>query len=156
MSTMTYWNDKTVIVTGGAGSHVIPALITKCVDAVANGAPSIECWGDGSASREFLYVADAAEGLLLAAEKYDGAAPVNLGAGLEISIKGLAELIARLTGFSGEIRWDASQPNGQPRRQLDTTRAARLFGFRARTGFEEGLRCTVEWYLATRGAARAA
>ena len=139
-----------------ASSHVIPALITKCVDAVANGDPYIECWGDGSASREFLYVADAAEGILLAAEKYDGDAPVNLGAGMEITIRGLTELIARLTGFSGEIRWDKSKPNGQPRRHLDTTRAARLFGFRARTSFEEGLRRTIEWYCATRGATRAA
>jgi GDP-L-fucose synthase len=129
-----------------ASSHVIPALITKCADAVAHGHPSIECWGDGSASREFLYVADAAAGILLAAEQYNGAAPVNLGAGMEITIRGLTELIARLTGFTGAIRWDASKPNGQPRRHLDTTRAARLFGFRARTGFEEGLRRTVEWY----------
>jgi GDP-L-fucose synthase len=110
----------------------------------------------GSAVREFLYVADAAEGILLAAEKYDGDAPVNLGAGMEITIRGLTELIARLTGFSGEIRWDASKPNGQPRRHLDTTRAARLFGFRARTSFEEGLRRTVEWYFATPHAAQAA
>ena len=139
-----------------ASSHVIPALITKCVDAVANGDPSIECWGDGSASREFLYVADAAEGILLAAEKYDGGVPVNLGAGLEITIRGLTELIARLTGFSGEIRWDRTKPNGQPRRHLDTTRAARLFGFRARTSFEEGLRRTIEWYLDTRPATQAA
>jgi len=139
-----------------ASSHVIPALITKCVDAVASGDPSIECWGDGSASREFLYVADAAEGILLAAEKYDGDAPVNLGAGMEITIRGLTELIVRLTGFSGQIRWDATKPNGQPRRNLDTTRAARLFGFRAHTGFEEGLRRTVEWYFATRHATQAA
>ena len=109
----------------------------------------------GAASREFLYVAEAAEGILLAAEKYDGEAPVNLGAGMEITIRGLTELIARLTGFSGEIRWDRTKPNGQPRRHLDTTRAARLFGFKARTNFEEGLRRTVEWYLDTRHARHA-
>ena len=139
-----------------ASSHVIPALIKKCIEAVESGAPCIEVWGDGSASREFLYAADAAEGILLAAERYDGAEPVNLGAGIEISIKSLVETIARLTGFDGEIRWDASKPNGQPRRQLDTIRAERLFGFRATTGFEEGLRRTIDWYRATRGAARAA
>src|SRR5436305_2602192 len=139
-----------------ASSHVIPALITKCVDAVANGDPSIACWGDGSASREFLYVADAAEGILLAAEKYDNDAPVNLGAGMEITIRGLTELIARLTGFPGQIRWDATKPNGQPRRNLDTTRAAHLFGFRAGIRFEEGLRRTVEWYRTKRLVSQAA
>ncbi len=137
-------------------SHVIPALIKKCVDAIENGDEYIEVWGNGSASREFLYAADAAEGILLATEKYDGAEPVNLGAGREITIKGLVETIAKLTGFNGEIRWDTSKPNGQPRRNLDTTRAARLFGFRAKVGFEEGLRNTVAWYLAQRTQAQAA
>ena len=137
-------------------SHVIPALIKKCVDAIQHGDDHIDCWGDGSASREFLYVADAAEGILLATEGYDGAEPVNLGAGVEITIKSLVELIARLTGFTGKIRWDASKPNGQPRRNLDTSRAERLFGFKARTGFETGLRRTVDWYLATAAWSRTA
>jgi len=131
-------------------SHVIPALIKKCLDAVDNGDAAIECWGDGSASREFLYAPDAAEGILRAAELYDGDEPVNLGAAREITIKSLVETVARLTGFTGEICWDTTQPNGQPRRNLDTTRAERLFGFRARTGFDDGLRHTVEWYLASR------
>jgi GDP-L-fucose synthase len=137
-------------------SHVIPALIKKCVEARRDGDRFIDVWGDGSASREFLYAADAAEGIVLAAERYDGAAPVNLGADREITIKTLVETIARLTGFTGELRWDTSKPNGQPRRNLDTTRAARLFGFRARTGFEDGLRRTVDWYLAAQQAAQAA
>ncbi len=139
-----------------ASSHVIPALIKKCVEARRDGDRYIEVWGDGSASREFLYAADAAEGILLAAEKYDGAEPVNLGAGREITIKALVETIARLTGYAGELRWDTTKPNGQPRRNLDTTRAARLFGFRAHTGFEDGLRRTIDWYLAAHGEARAA
>jgi len=137
-------------------SHVIPALIKKCVEARRDGDRFIDVWGDGSASREFLYAADAAEGIVLAAERYDGAAPVNLGADREITIKTLVETIARLTGFTGELRWDTSKPNGQPRRNLDTTRATRLFGFRARTGFEDGLRRTVAWYLAAQQAAQAA
>lgn len=127
-------------------SHVIPALIKKCVDARRRGDPSIECWGSGNATREFLYVADCAEGLLLAAERYNQPAPVNLGAGYEISIRDLVTLIAKLTGFQGEIRWDASKPDGQPRRSLDVTRAEREFGFRARTSFEDGLRKTIAWY----------
>ena len=131
-----------------ASSHVIPALIKKCVDAVERGADRITVWGTGSATREFLYAADAAEGLILAAERYDGADPVNLGAGFEISIRDLVELIASLTGFHGEIVWDMSKPDGQPRRSLDTTRAEQYFGFRARTSFQEGLRRTVEWYHA--------
>ncbi len=135
-----------------ASSHVIPALIKKCVDAVARGDDRITVWGTGSATREFLYAADAAEGLLLAAERYDGADPVNLGAGFEISIRDLVELIASLTGFHGEIEWDASKPDGQPRRSLDTTRAEQYFGFRARTSFQEGLRRTVEWYHAASSA----
>jgi GDP-L-fucose synthase len=127
-------------------SHVIPALIKKCVDAIERGAPAIEVWGDGSPTREFLYVEDAAEGIVLASERYDGDEPVNLGSGMEISIRDLVETIARLTGYNGDIVWDASKPNGQPRRQLDVARAERLFGFRAHTSFEEGLRRTIEWY----------
>jgi GDP-L-fucose synthase len=133
-------------------SHVIPALIKKCVDAQEAGSASISVWGTGSATREFLYVEDAAEGILLAAEQYDGSDPVNLGAGFEISIRELAELIVKLTGFDGTIAWDATKPDGQPRRSLDTSRAERYFGFKARTGFEEGLRRTIEWYRAHRGA----
>lgn len=127
-------------------SHVIPALIRKCLEARDAGAPSITLWGDGSPTREFLYVGDAAQGILLAAERYDGEEPVNLGSGMEISIKSLIHMIARLTGFVGDVVWDTSQPNGQPRRCLDTTRAEALFGFRARTPFEEGLRRTIQWY----------
>jgi GDP-L-fucose synthase len=127
-------------------SHVIPALIRKCLEAQARGAARVEVWGDGSPTREFLYVEDAAEGILLAAERYNGREPVNLGSGNEISIKDLVELIARLTGFRGELAWDTSKPNGQPRRALDTSRAWDYFGFRARVPFEEGLRRTIEWY----------
>jgi GDP-L-fucose synthase len=127
-------------------SHVIPALIKKCVEAVDTGAPSIEVWGDGSATREFLYVEDAAEGIVLASERYDGDEPVNLGSGNEIAIRDLVGLIARLTGFTGRIVWDATKPNGQPRRQLYVGRAEEYFGFRASTTFEEGLRRTIDWY----------
>jgi GDP-L-fucose synthase len=127
-------------------SHVIPALIKKCVDAIDADQGEIEVWGTGSATREFLYVDDAAEGIVLAAERYDGADPVNLGAGQEISIRDLVGLIARLTGFEGRIVWDAGKPDGQPRRMLDTSRAATAFGFVARTPFEDGLSKTVEWY----------
>jgi GDP-L-fucose synthase len=127
-------------------SHVIPALIRKCVEAMQNGSRDIVCWGDGSATRAFLYAADAAEGLVLAAERYDGAEPVNLGTAEEISIRDLAETIARLCGYEGGIVWDASQPNGQPRRCLDTTRAESCFGFRARTALPEGLAATIQWY----------
>jgi len=129
-----------------ASSHVIPALIKKCVDARDAGADHIDVWGTGSASREFLYVDDAAEGIVLGAERYDGEEPVNLGVGREITIRDLVELIARLTGFTGEIRWDPSKPDGQPRRSLDTSRARDRFGFEARTSFEDGLRRTIEWY----------
>jgi len=129
-----------------ASSHVIPALIKKCVDAREAAADHIEVWGTGSASREFLYVDDAAEGIVLGTERYDGADPVNLGVGREITIRELVELIAGLTRFRGEIRWDATKPDGQPRRALDTSRARELFGFVARTDFEEGLRRTIEWY----------
>ncbi len=126
-------------------SHVIPALIRKCCEARDAGAPSIVCWGDGSATREFLYVEDAAEGIVLATERYDDPEPVNLGSGVDISIRELAELIARETRFAGRILWDATQPNGQPRRRLDTSRARERFGFVARTPFAEGLRRTVAW-----------
>jgi GDP-L-fucose synthase len=127
-------------------SHVIPALIRKCLEAVAEGREAIEVWGSGQASREFLYVGDAAEGILLAAEHYNDPEPVNLGSGREISIKELVELIVELTGFQGRVLWDATQPDGQPRRCLDTTRAEQAFGFRARTAFREGLRRTIDWY----------
>jgi GDP-L-fucose synthase len=130
-------------------SHVIPALIKKFVDAEAKGEPEVEVWGTGAATREFLYVDDAAEGVVLAAERYDGREPVNLGSGMEISIKDLAELIARETGFRGRLVWDASKPDGQPRRALDVTRAEELFGFKARVEFVEGLRRTIEWYRST-------
>jgi len=127
-------------------SHVIPALIKKCVDATEAGAEAIDVWGTGSASREFLYVEDAANGIVLAAERYDDGEPVNLGIGSEIKIRELVGLIARLTGFSGEIRWDPSKPDGQPRRAIDTRRAREWFGFTAGTPFEEGLRRTIDWY----------
>ncbi len=133
-----------------ASSHVIPALIKKCVDARDRGDAFIEAWGTGSASREFLYVEDAARGIVLAAERYDGREPVNLGVGSEITIRDLTELIARLTGFRGEIRWDPSKPDGQPRRALDTSRAREAFGFSAGTSFEDGLRQTIAWYESTR------
>ena len=132
-------------------SHVIPALIRKCLEAQERSAPFIDAWGDGSPSREFLHARDAAEGILLAAGSYDGSLPVNLGAGFEITIRDLTLLIARLTGFSGEVRWDPSKPNGQPRRKLDVSRARDLFGFEARIGFEEGLRETINWYRAAKG-----
>ncbi len=127
-------------------SHVIPALIRKFVEAEEHGKGKVELWGDGSPTREFLYVEDAAEGIVLAAEKYDGAEPVNLGSGREISIKDLAELIGKLTGYNSEFAWDASKPNGQPRRLLDVSRAEKYFGFRATTDFEEGLGKTISWY----------
>jgi GDP-L-fucose synthase len=129
-----------------ASSHVIPALIKKCVEAVEQRARSIDVWGTGGATREFLYVDDAAEGIVLATEKYNGNQPINLGSGHEISIRDLVNLIAKETGFEGEIIWNASKPDGQPRRALDVTRAAELLGFRARTEFVEGLRKTIEWY----------
>jgi GDP-L-fucose synthase len=131
-------------------SHVIPALIKKCVDAKEQDLPYIEVWGTGSASREFLYVDDAAEGIVLATDKYDGADPVNLGVGREITIRELVQLIAKIAGYRGEIRWDSSKPDGQPRRALDTTKARERFGFVSRTTFEDGLRETLNWYLQTR------
>ncbi|HZS05887.1 MAG TPA: GDP-L-fucose synthase [Blastocatellia bacterium] len=134
-------------------SHVIPALIRKCVEAVRAGADEIVCWGTGQATREFLHADDCAEGILLAAERYDKSDPVNLGAGFEISIKDLTEKICELTGFGGRIVWDSSKPDGQPRRCLDTGRAEREFGFRAKVGFEEGLRQTIEWYKQATAAA---
>jgi GDP-L-fucose synthase len=131
-------------------SHVIPALIRKCAEAVDEGRDEIVLWGDGSPTREFLYVEDAAEGIVLATERYDKPDPVNLGSGMEISIRDLAVKIAGITGFPGRIVWDATQPNGQPRRYLDVSRAEREFGFRARTPFDIGLRKTVEWYRSKR------
>ena len=133
-----------------ASSHVIPALIKKCVDAVEAGADFIEVWGTGTATREFLYVDDAAEGVVLATERYNESEPVNLGAGREISIRDLVGLIVEETGFRGEVRWDATKPDGQPRRCLDTTRAEELFGFKSKTDFVEGLRSTINWYRLTR------
>jgi len=127
-------------------SHVIPALIKKCVDAIQNKENQIVVWGTGKATREFLYVEDCAEAILLATEKYNKEDPVNIGAGFEISIKELAELIAELTGFKGRIVWDSTKPDGQPRRMLDTTRAFQEFGFKARTNFREGLKEAIEWY----------
>ena len=128
-------------------SHVIPALISKMVDAKRGGKREVVLWGDGSPTREFLYVDDCAEAILLAAERYDGPEPVNIGTGSEISIRDLAGLIAELTGYEGELVWDSSKPNGQPRRRLDTGRAERLFDFRARTPLREGLERTIAWYL---------
>ena len=133
-----------------ATSHVIPALIRKCVEARDEGRDHIVVWGDGTPTREFLYVADAARGIALAAERYDGPEPVNLGSGMEISIRELVERIVELTRFEGAIEWDASQPNGQPRRCLDTSRAKKLMGFEASTGFQDGLRKTIEWYESRR------
>ncbi|MCC6428889.1 MAG: GDP-L-fucose synthase [Phycisphaerales bacterium] len=130
-------------------SHVIPALIRKCVEAQQRGDKEIVCWGTGSASREFLYVEDAANGIVRAAEVMDEPTPMNLGAGFEIKIKNLVELIVKLTGFKGGITWDATKPDGQPRRCLDTSRALDLMGWKAQVGFEEGLKRTIEWYRST-------
>lgn len=127
-------------------SHVIPALIKKCLDAVATGAPRVVVWGSGSASREFLFVEDCARAVVLATQRYDKPEPVNLGAGIEIRIRDLAAQIARLTGFKGEIVWDTDKPDGQPRRCLEVSRAEREFGFIASTEFETGPRRTIEWY----------
>jgi GDP-L-fucose synthase len=129
-------------------SHVIPALIRKFIEAQERGDKEVVLWGDGTPTREFFYAADAAEGILLAAEKYNRGEPVNLGAGMEISIKDLADTIARLTGFEGELVWDTSKPNGQPRRMLDVSRAKEYFGFEAQMPFEEGLKHTIEWFKA--------
>jgi GDP-L-fucose synthase len=127
-------------------SHVIPVLIKKCFDAMGNGDQSIIVWGSGKPTREFLYVEDAAEAVVLATEKYNKPDPVNIGSGFEISIQELATLIARLTGFKGQLTWDASKPDGQLRRRFDSTRAEREFGFKVKTGFEDGLQKTIEWY----------
>jgi GDP-L-fucose synthase len=137
-----------------ASSHVIPALIRKCLEARDRGDAYVEVWGTGTASREFLYVDDAAEGIVLAAERYDDRDPANLGVGAEITIRSLTELIARLTRFEGEIHWDASKPDGQPRRALDTSRARERFGFVAGTSFEDGLRRTIGWYEGHRDESR--
>ena len=131
-------------------SHVIPALIRKCLEAKARGAAEIVAWGDGSPTREFLYVEDAAEGILLASERYNQSDPVNIGSAFEISIKDLLETIARLTGFDGRIVWDTSKPNGQPRRKLDVSRAQQRFGFASTTHFEAGLERTIAWYIEQR------
>lgn len=131
-------------------SHVIPALIKKCLDARDTKAREIVVWGDGSPTREFLYVEDAAEAIVLATEQYDAPDPVNVGSGFEISIRDLVQLIAELTGFRGAVRWDESQPNGQPRRRLDTSRAEQAFGFRATTDFRAGLERTIAWYESVR------
>lgn len=135
-------------------SHVIPAMIRKFSEAKEKKEKNVVLWGDGSPTREFLYVDDCAEGIVLATKKYDGAEPVNLGSGREISIKNLAELISEEVGFKGKITWDASKPNGQPRRMLDVSRAKKYFGFEARTGFEEGLEKTIKWYSENKGSIR--
>ena len=129
-----------------ASSHVIPALIRKCVEAIENNDSEIVCWGDGTATREFLYVVDCAEAIVVATQKYDGEEPVNIGAGFEISIRDLAELIVEQTGFEGTLVWDETKPNGQPRRCLDTSRAYERFGFRASTDFTSALQRTIDWY----------
>jgi GDP-L-fucose synthase len=131
-------------------SHVIPALVRKCIEAQERGNQEVLLWGDGSPTREFLYAGDAADGILSATEFYDGSEPVNIGSGQEISIKHLAELIARLTGYEGRLVWDTTKPNGQPRRGLDTSRASEYFGWRARVPFEEGLHRTITWYRENR------
>jgi GDP-L-fucose synthase len=135
-----------------ASSHVIPALMLKCQNAIEESASEIVCWGDGSPTREFLYVEDCAEALVAATRLYEGAEPVNIGAGFEISIKALSELIAELMGFEGEIRWDVTKPNGQPRRCLDVSRAREAFGFQAKTDFRSGLEMTIRWFRESRGA----
>ena len=136
-------------------SHVIPALIRKCDEAIQRGADQIVVWGSGAATREFLYVDDAADGIVRAAEFYDGDEPVNLGANRELLIRELVEVVTELTGFEGRIVWDSSKPDGQPRRSVDANRARELFGFEARTDFRDGLRSTIDWYLAHRDEAEA-
>jgi GDP-L-fucose synthase len=134
-------------------SHVIPALIKKCVDAVENGEDKIDVWGTGTASREYLYVEDAAEAIVLAAELHEGIEPINLGTDREVTIRETVETVARLVGFDGELRWDPSKPDGQPRRRVDASRAEQLLGWRAQMPFDEGLRRTLDWYLANRAEA---
>jgi len=131
-------------------SHVIPALIENCIKAVETGADHIDCWGTGNVSREFIYAADAAEGILLATEYYNSSNPVNIGTGFEITIRDLINKIAGIVGFTGEIRWDASKPDGQPRRCLDISKAKKYFGFEAKTSFDRGLRAMIDWYKNTR------
>jgi GDP-L-fucose synthase len=131
-------------------SHVIPALIRKAMEACERGDKELPVWGDGSPTREFLYVEDAADGIITAAEKYNGDQPVNLGSGYEISIKDLAEMIVRMTGFEGKLVWQTDKPNGQPRRGLDVSRAKEYFGWSAQVPFEEGMRRTIEWFKANR------
>jgi nucleoside-diphosphate-sugar epimerase len=131
-------------------SHVIPALVKKCVDAKERGDDKVDVWGTGRASREYLYVDDAAEAIVLAAEAHEGSEPINLGNDHEVTIRETVETIARLVGFDGELRWDPTRPDGQPRRRVDATRAANEFGWQASTAFEEGLRRTIDWYLANR------
>ncbi|MHC4740716.1 MAG: GDP-L-fucose synthase family protein [Planctomycetota bacterium] len=131
-------------------SHVIPGIIKKCMDAIESGEDYIECWGTGNVSREFIYAADAAEGILLATEKYNGSEPVNIGSGSEIRINRLAEKIANLTGFDGDIRWNSSLPDGQPRRCLDVSRAKEMLGFEAKTTLDDGLKATIDWYKSQR------
>jgi len=133
-----------------ASSHVIPALIKKCVDAIEEGKDCIECWGSGTVSREFIYAEDAAEGILLATEFYNSSEPVNIGSAFEITIKELVSKIVELAGFTGDIRWDSTKPDGQPRRCLDTSKAKKHFGFEAKTSFSEGLSRTIEWYKKNR------
>ncbi len=133
-------------------SHVIPALIHKCYEAKLNHIPEVVIWGDGSPTREFIYAGDAAEGIVMATEKYDGPEPVNIGSGMEISIKDLAELIARLIGYEGKLVYDTSKPNGQPRRALDVSRAREYFGFTAKMSFEDGLKQTIDYYISNRDA----
>ena len=133
-----------------ASSHVIPALIRKCVEAQERGDKEIIAWGDGTPTREFLYVEDAAEGIVAASEKYNDSDPVNLGSGFEISIKDLTEMIIHLTGFEGKLTWDTTKPNGQPRRGLDVSRAKQKFGWQARMSFETGMQRTVDWFRANR------
>ena len=133
-----------------SSSHVIPALIKKCVNAVERGEREIVVWGSGNASREFLYVEDAAQAIVLATRDYDKPEPVNIGSGMEITIKDLVQLVAELTGFKGSILWDSSKPDGQPRRCLDVSRAEHEFGFRASTNFQDGLKRTIEWYRSNR------
>ena len=133
-----------------SSSHVIPAIIKKCFDAIDAGDDFIECWGSGEASREFIYAADAAEGILLAAEHYNGKEAINIGTGFEIKIKDLVRKIAKLSGFTGEVRWDSSKPDGQPKRCLEVTRAKREFGFEAKTDFDDGLKATIDWFAENR------
>ena len=130
-------------------SHVIPAMIRKCITAVRNNEPRVVLWGSGEPTREFLYVDDAVEAIVLATERYNGSEPVNIGSGMEIRMRDLAALIGKLTGFKGEFIWDRSKPDGQPRRMLDVSRAERYFGFTAKTSFEDGLRRTIDWYRNT-------